>query len=117
MVFNFETCLSILKKNKQPISVIKSEVLKRHLIKQIIIIIVILILLEFHTVGGTISPGFHRSSYRHSSISAGSDRVSLASAIPSTVKPQSGESSELTPQQYGVMGKLPGLVLFFICFV
>ncbi|KAB7501720.1 Mitoguardin, partial [Armadillidium nasatum] len=59
---------------------------------------------EFHTLGGTISPGFHRSGYRHSSISAGSDRISLASVIPGTIISQSGKSSELTPQQYGVMG-------------
>ncbi|RXG56763.1 Mitoguardin [Armadillidium vulgare] len=66
---------------------------------------------EFHTLGGTVSPGFHRSSYRHSSISAGSDRVSLASGIPGTIISQSGKSSELAPQQYGVMGSGHGLAL------
>ncbi|XP_050688127.1 uncharacterized protein LOC126981276 [Eriocheir sinensis] len=53
---------------------------------------------EIHSVGGNVSPGFHRSvHHRHSSIS--SDRTSVAS----TLGPQGGNGNPLTPQQYGVM--------------
>lgn len=56
---------------------------------------------EIHSVGGNVSPGFHRSvHHRHSSISVSSDRTSVAS----TLGPQGGDANPLTPQQYGVMG-------------
>ena len=57
---------------------------------------------EIHSVGGNVSPGFHRSVHnRHSSISVSSDRTSVAS----TLGPQGGDANPLTPQQYGVMGE------------
>lgn len=62
---------------------------------------------EIHSIGGNISPGFHRSVHRQSSISASSDRISVASVLTT----QAGDGNTLTPQQYGVMGKLCDLVL------
>ncbi|XP_037790679.1 mitoguardin-like [Penaeus monodon] len=55
---------------------------------------------EIHSIGGNISPGFHRSVHRQSSISASSDRISVASVLTT----QAGDGNTLTPQQYGVMG-------------
>lgn len=45
--------------------------------------------------------------HRQSSISASSDRISVASVLTT----QAGDGNTLTPQQYGVMGKLYDLVL------
>ncbi|XP_069183978.1 mitoguardin isoform X2 [Procambarus clarkii] len=53
-----------------------------------------------HSVGGNISPGFHRSVHRQSFGSVGSDRATVASVLTT----QAADGSTLTPQQYGVMG-------------
>lgn len=45
--------------------------------------------------------------HRQSSISASSDRISVASVLTT----QAGDGNTLTPQQYGVMGKLRDLVI------
>lgn len=55
---------------------------------------------EIHSIGGNISPGFHRSVHRQSFTSASSDRTSVASVLTT----QAGDAGTLTPQQYGVMG-------------
>ncbi|KAK3878078.1 hypothetical protein Pcinc_017290 [Petrolisthes cinctipes] len=57
---------------------------------------------EIHNVSGNVSPGFHRSVHRQSSISVSSDRVSVASVLTT----QQGDVSSLTPQQYGVMAPI-----------
>ncbi|KAG7169965.1 putative Mitoguardin-containing protein, partial [Homarus americanus] len=56
---------------------------------------------EIHSVGGNVSPGFHRSVHRQSSISVSSDRTSVASVLTT----HAADANTLTPQQYGVMGK------------
>ncbi|KAK7077873.1 hypothetical protein SK128_020839, partial [Halocaridina rubra] len=50
---------------------------------------------EIYSTGGNISPGFHRTVHRQSSVS--SDRTSVASALTA----QAANGSTLTPQQYG----------------
>ncbi|XP_071542074.1 mitoguardin [Panulirus ornatus] len=55
---------------------------------------------EIHSIGGNISPGFHRSVHRQSSISVSSERMSIASVATT----QAADGNMLTPQQYGVMG-------------